>query len=105
MNLITVFLFLLTLGALNHSQDEGESTCNINNYRHYIFDTRGGHNCDLRGADLYGADLRRAKLIGANLTDANMRGANFTEAKVDPDLGAYLTSQGISGFIVKKIYL
>ena len=41
------------------------------------------------------ADLRNAKLHGANL-----QSADFTGAEVDPDLANYLTSKGISGFVV-----
>ena len=59
-------------------------------------------SADLRGANLYKAKLRSADLRGANLFRANLSDANFTNAKVDPDLGAYLTSQGISGFVVEN---
>ena len=57
-------------------------------------------SADLRGANLYKAKLRSADLRGANLFRANLDEANFTNAKVDPDLGAYLTSQGVRGFVI-----
>ncbi len=151
MKLIITLLFL-SLGAFSYGQNE--ATCNIDNYKDYIY-TPGDHQCDLEGAflfrmnlsyanlqgadlqrvnlyranlqwanlsgaylyranlqranlqgadlqrvNLYRADLQGANLQGADLQGANLRSANFTNAKVDPDLGAYLTSQGVSGFVV-----
>ena len=57
------------------------------------------YNADLRGANFYYANLYKADLRNANLT-----GANFIGTKVDPASAAYLTSQGISGFLVVKDY-
>ena len=74
------------------------------------------HRADLTGVDLRESVLSNSLFIRANLSGANFTGAilkdayfggadfiteaNFTNAKVDPGLGAYLTSQGVSGFIV-----
>ena len=60
-------------------------------------DLRGA---DLRMADLTGANFARADLRLADLRRADINGADFTNAKVDPDLGRYLSSKGITGFIV-----
>ncbi len=111
-----IVLLFLSLGALSYGT---LSLCNTNNYQDYI-NKPGNHQCNLRWADLRGVDLRDANLRGASLFradlhDANLRGADlfladlflanlssadFTDAKVDRVLATYLTSQGISGFIV-----
>ena len=62
-------------------------------------------NMDLRDADLYKADLTytdlyRADLRGARLEEADFHGADLTEAKVTSDQAKYLTSRGLSGFVV-----
>ncbi len=113
MKLIIALLFL-SFGVLSYGQNEADTTCNIDNYRDYIY-TPGNYKCNLRGANLYGADLRRANLRNANLRLADLRGANLVRAnlrdanfwwvkldgaKVDPSLGAYLTLKNQSGFIV-----
>ena len=75
MRFIFILLFL-SLGALSYGQNEAETTCNIDNYRDYIY-TQGEHKCDLSGANLYMADLSNANLSGANLYMANLRNANL----------------------------
>ncbi len=68
MKLIIALLFL-SLGVLSYGQNE--ATCNIDNYRDYIY-TIGNHQCDLANAVLYEADLRGANLYGANLQWAKL---------------------------------
>ena len=60
-------------------------------------DLRGA---DLRMADLTGANFARADLRLADMRRADINGVDFTYTKVDQALGIYLTSQGITGFIV-----
>ncbi len=57
-------------------------------------------NADFRDANLTNANFTGAELREAGFYDANLTNAIFIDAKVDPRLGAYLTSQGVSGFIV-----
>ena len=60
-------------------------------------------NASFYGANLYGTIFHGADLRGAIFSWANLYEADFTGAKVDPDLATYLTSQGITGFIVVEV--
>ena len=62
-------------------------------------------NADLRGGNFYGADFTGANLTGVAFYGATVRGADFTGANltgavVSPSQAKYLTSQGISGFVI-----
>ena len=86
MKLIITLLFL-SLGSLSYGQNDAETTCNIDNYRDYIY-TPGNHQCDLRDANLSRADFFRganfsyANLFRANFSYANLRSTNLTRAKL-----------------------
>ena len=72
MKLIINLLFL-SLGFLSYGQNESETTCNIDNYRDYIY-TPGLHQCDLSEADLIlDETLHQANFSGANLVEANFQ--------------------------------
>ena len=53
--------------------------CNIHNYKNFI-KKPGVHNCDFRGANLFGLFLLRANLQGADLREVDLSGTNFEGA-------------------------
>ena len=57
---------------------------------------------DLTCVDFSNADLIRAVLTDVNLSGANFSGATFHKTRVDPEGETYLTSKGISGFVVEN---